>query len=130
MISPGSFIAQLGEMGTVGLLISLVVLFVVAFKLLEMVMQTVLVAALSGGFYAALAYYIPGIGFSVNSLLFFTFLGGSLYTGYHLLSQGYSIAKLLISLPVKMVKSLFELSRNTLQRFREMKEDRTGSEEK
>lgn len=130
MISAGNFLTQLGEMGTVGLLISLVVLFVVAFKLLEMVMQTVLVAALSGGFYAALAYYIPGIGFSLNSLLFFTFIGGSLYTGYHLLSQGYSIAKLLVSLPIKMVKGLVEISRNTLQSLRSMREEETGSENK
>ncbi len=129
MISAGNFIAQLGEIGTVGLLISLVLLFVVAFKLLEMVMQTVLVAALSGGFYAALAYYIPGIGFSVNSLLFFTFLGGSLYTGYHLLSQGYSLAKLLVYIPVKIGRKLVETAGNTLQRLKKVREDKTENQD-
>lgn len=105
-MNPVQMIGQLGELGTVGLLIALVLLFVVAFKVLEMVMQTVLVAALSGGFYFALSYYLSSVAFSFNSLLFFAFIGGSLYTGYHLIAQGYAILTLLLSIPIKAGKVL------------------------
>ena len=106
------FIQSLGQLNTVILLIALVLLFVVAFKVLEMVMQTVIVSALSGGFYLALSYYFDPVTFSVDSLLFFTFIGGSLYTGYSLLTTSASLLRKLIKLPVKLVRKIIRFLKN------------------
>ena len=105
-------IQSLGQLNTVVLLIALVVLFVVAFKVLEMVMQTVIVSALSGGFYLALSYYFDPVTFSVDSLLFFTLIGGSLYTGYSLLTTSASVLKTLIELPVKVIRKIIRFLKN------------------
>lgn len=102
-------VGSLGELNTVILLIALVVMFVVAFKVLEMVMQTLLVSALSGGFYLAITYYLESVSFSLDSLLFFTLIGGSLYTFYSLLTTSASLLKLLVKYPVKLAKGLIGL---------------------
>lgn len=96
-------------MNTVLLLISLVVLFVVAFKVLEMVMQTVIVSALSGGFYLALSYYFDPVKFSIDSLLFFTLIGGSLYTGYSILTTSASLLTTLVELPIKIIRKIIRI---------------------
>lgn len=123
MVNLAGILGQLGDLGTVGLLVALVIMFVVAFKVLEMVFQTIMVAALSGGFYFAISYYLEAVSFSLNSLLFFAFLGGSLYTGYYLVLQGYSILSLLISLPVRFGKSLVEEARE-LKRRRDTEDEK------
>lgn len=102
-------VGSLGELNTVILLIALVVMFVVAFKVLEMVMQTLLVSALSGGFYLAITYYLESVSFSLDSLLFFTLIGGSLYTFYSLLTTSASLLKLMVKYPVKLAKGLIGL---------------------
>jgi hypothetical protein len=117
---------QLGELGTVSLLLALVLLFVVAFKILEMVMQTVMVSALSGAFYFALAYYLESVAFSFNSLLFFAFIGGSLYTGYHMIAQGYAILSLLLTVPYRIGKSLVSTAGDLGNKL----EDRRKTEDK
>jgi len=119
LINPVEIIAQLGELGTAGLLIALIILFVAAFKILEMVMQTVLVSVLSGGFYFALAYYVDSLTFSLNSLLFFAFIGGSLYTGYHLLIQGYSIVSTVLNLLYGTLRFLIKIPKTLIQRLKE-----------
>lgn len=104
-----TMVQGLGQLNTVVLLIALVVLFVVAFKVLEIVMHTLLVSALSGGFYLAITYYMQSLSFSLDSLLFFTLIGGSLYTFYSLLTTSASLAKLIVKYPVKLVKSFFKI---------------------
>lgn len=99
----------LGQLNTVFLLLALVILFVVAFKVLEMVMQTLLVSALSGGFYLAITYYMQSVSFSLDSLLFFTLIGGSLYTLYSLLTTSASVLKIVVKYPVKIVKGLVKM---------------------
>ncbi|WP_414838241.1 hypothetical protein ACK3SF_02465 [Candidatus Nanosalina sp. VS9-1] len=98
-----SLLNSLSEMNTAVLLLALVVLFVVAFKVMEMVMQTVLVTALSGAFYFALSYFLSSVTFSLNSLLFFAFIGGTLYTAYNLLTKSYKVATLLLKIPLKLI---------------------------
>lgn len=99
-------IGTASETNTVLLLAALVILFVVAFKLLEMVMQTVLVTALSGIFYFAFTYFVSSVSFSLNTMLFFAFTGGTLYTVYSLLTKSYKATKLLLYIPIKLLKML------------------------
>ncbi len=90
---------------TVILLVFLIVVFVAAFKLMQMVMETVLVTAFSGGFYLALVYLF-GFTFSVNDMLFYAFLGSTLYMGYSLLASAYGIASKVIGIPYSFLKLL------------------------
>lgn len=101
-----------GQLNTVLLLIGLVILFVVAFKVLEMVMQTVIVSALSGGFYIAISYYFNAVQFSVENLLFFTLIGGSLYTGYNLITTSASILNKAVRIPIRIVKKVIKMLKN------------------
>lgn len=114
---------QFSELNTALLLLALVLLFVIAFKVLEMVMQTVLVSALSGGFYLALTYFIDSVTLTVDSLLFFTFIGGTLYTGYHLLTASYSIVSKLVKIPIKIIKSAVKTVKSLIRKLRSRKEN-------
>lgn len=96
-------ISSILELNTVFILLGLVVLFVVAFKVLEMLMQTVLVTILSGAFYVALTYLIEAVTFSLDTMLFFALIGGTLYTAYSLLAKSYKIASLLLLIPLKIL---------------------------
>lgn len=107
-----NLLSTLGQMDTVFLLLALVVLFVVAFKLLEMVTQTFLVTALSGLFYFAFTYFVQSVSFSLNSMLFFAFTGGTLYTAYSLLTSSVKLVSLLVKIPfmiIGIIKKIFGL---------------------
>jgi uncharacterized membrane protein len=103
-MNPLEIIQNISETNTVLLLLALVAVFVVAFKVLEMVFQTLLVAALSGGFYLALAYFLNSVAFSLESLIFFTFIGGTLYTVYHLFLKTFRVASISAKLPLKLLR--------------------------
>ena len=90
-------------MNTIVLILALVVLFVVAFKVLEMVTQTFIITVLSGLFYFAFTYFVPSVSFSLNSMLFFAFIGGTLYTAYSLLTSSYKLMTLLLKIPFKII---------------------------
>lgn len=105
-------LTSISQLNTIVLLLGLVVLFVVAFKLLEMVTQTFLVTALSGLFYFVFTYFVSFESFSLNSMLFFAFTGGTLYTAYSLLTSSVKIAALLLKIPfmiIGLVKSFLGL---------------------
>lgn len=89
----------------VGLLIAVLV---IAYKIMEMVFETLTVAALSGVFYGGLTYlFSPEMqGFEVNELLLFVFLGAALYMGYSFLLSLYSATSTLIEIPIEMFKML------------------------
>lgn len=91
------------ELNIMVILLGLVVLFVVAFKVLEMLMQTVLVTVLSGAFYFALSYLMSAVTFSLDTMLFFALIGGTLYTAYSLLAKSYKLASLLLLIPLKIL---------------------------
>lgn len=85
----------------------LIAVLVVAYKIMEMVFETVTVAAFSGGFYAALTYLFSGgsmTGFQIDELLLFVFLGASLYMLYSLIMSLYSAGSTLIEIPIEIGK--------------------------
>lgn len=88
----------------IGLLIAVLV---IAYKIMEMVFETVTVGALSGAFYGGLTYLFSGgsmTGFQIDELLLFIFLGASLYMVYSLVISLYSAGSTLIEIPIQMVK--------------------------
>lgn len=104
MISLLSQIPQ--QYSTVILLILIILAFIVAYRLMKMVFQTLMVTLLSGAFYVALVYFFS-FSFSLNHLLFYAFLGSSLYIGFKFLASAYQIAETVISVPYKALKILF-----------------------
>lgn len=122
-MNPLSIINSLSEMNTVFLLLALVALFVVAFKVMEMVMQTILVTALSGLFYFALSYFLSSVTFSLNSLLFFAFIGGTLYTAYNLLTKSYKVATVAVKIPLKIIRAVKKIVSGLSNRDSEKKNE-------
>lgn len=92
------------QYSTVLLLVLLLVAFIAAFKLLEMVFETIMVSVLSAGAYTAFTYLVYNSMPGLNDILLFAFAGASLYIGYTLLASAYGIAATVISVPYKLIK--------------------------
>jgi len=90
------------DVATVVLILLLVVVFVLAFKVMSMVFETVVVSALSAGFYAALSQVL-NYSFSFNQMLTYAFLGGVLYLTYSFLASAYSMARTLLKIPYHLL---------------------------
>ena len=95
------------QYSTVVLLVLLLAAFIAAFKLLEMVFETILVSVLSAGFYTAFTYLTSSTVPGLNDILLFAFAGASLYIGYTLLASAYGIAATVISVPYKLIKIIY-----------------------
>ncbi len=97
-------LSQLPEPFVTVILIGLLILaFVVAFKILKMVMQTLLISVLSAGFYVALVFIGFFNGFEFNQLLFFSFLGSGLYLFYSVLASTYTVMSKVLAIPYKVI---------------------------
>lgn len=97
------------QYSTLVLVALLVLAFVVAFKIMELVFETLTVSALSGAFYAAYTAILGG-GISeivLNDLLLFAFLGAGFYMTYSFLSSAYTIAARIIHIPYTLVKYIW-----------------------
>jgi hypothetical protein len=90
------------DVATVVLIVLLVVVFVAAFKIMSMVFETVMVSALSAGFYAALSQVL-NYSFSFNQMLTYAFLGAVLYMSYSFLASAYSIARTVLKIPYHLI---------------------------
>jgi len=84
-----------------------VITLVVAFKVMEMIFQTVTVAALSGAFYVGLTYFIEGVSFGFNDLLLFSFLGASLYMLYSFLATIISTTETAVKIPLAIITGIY-----------------------
>lgn len=101
-------IQSLPQGATSIILITLLIsILVIAYKVMEMVFETVTIAAFSGGFYAALTYIFSGgslTGFKIDELLLFAFLGAALYMLYSFILSVYSATSTLVEIPIQMAK--------------------------
>ncbi|MFB6145300.1 MAG: hypothetical protein ABEJ99_02220 [Candidatus Nanohaloarchaea archaeon] len=104
--------------GTALLVVLLILAFVVAFKIMKMVFQTILVAILSGGFYVALAILFS-YPMSLNNILTFAFAGSTLYMVFSFLASAYGIAHRLISIPYTILKIILKPVKGLWNDFRE-----------
>ena len=95
------------QYSTVVLLVLLMAAFIAAFKLLEMVFETIMVSVLSAGAYTAFTYLVYNSMPGLNDILLFAFAGASLYIGYTLLASAYGIAATVISVPYKLIKIIY-----------------------
>lgn len=121
MIEMIPFINQLpGQFQTAALVVLLVIVFVIAFKVMTMVLETIIVSVLSGGFYVALGSVL-GYSVTLNHMLFYAFLGASLYMGYSFLASAYSIAATLIEIPYRAIKIVLIPFKKAYSHYKEKK---------
>lgn len=112
------YISQLPQpASTLVMLALLIAAFYVAFKVMEMVMETVLVSVLSGAFYLSLVYFF-NYSFSLETMIFYSFAGASLYMSYSFLVSAYGIAAKVIEIPYRIVMAvvtpLFKLAKSAV----------------
>lgn len=93
---------------TAALLVLLVIGFVVAFKLLEMIFETIMVSVLSAGFYAAMSLFM-NFPLSLNNMLLFAFLGSTLYMVFSVAASTYTVVSKIIGVPLGVLKSVYGL---------------------
>ncbi len=103
----------------------LILAFIVAFKIMEMIFETILVAVLSAVFYLSLVYFL-GFQFTLDRVLLFAFLGASFYMTYSFLASAYTIASTVISIPYHAVMLLAESIHRPLKRLWEELEELAG----
>ncbi|MFB6209466.1 MAG: hypothetical protein ABEJ56_05015 [Candidatus Nanohaloarchaea archaeon] len=122
------------QFATVILLVLLVLVFVVAFKIMKMVFETITVSVLSAGFYAALSQ-VFSYQFSFNQMLTYAFLGATLYMVYAFLASAFYLLEKIISVPFSAVKMLMMPLKAAYSRLkeeiklREFRWRRNGSED-
>ncbi|MFO7794254.1 MAG: hypothetical protein R6V35_04750 [Candidatus Nanohaloarchaea archaeon] len=113
------------------LLVSIILAVMLAFKVMEMVFETVTIAALSGAFYAAMIYLFGG-SFAFNDLLLFSFLGASLYMLYGFLITAFTAAETILKIPYKIFMGVFRPTKKYSKKgYRELKKkiERRNEEE-
>lgn len=98
----GQLLQQL-NLTSIGLIALLVIAFVLAFKIMEMIFETFLISGISAAFYVGLSL-IQGGGIQINDLLLFTFLGAALYLAYSLIASAYKLGSTVIPIPFNIVK--------------------------
>lgn len=91
----GDVINVLMQGNNLVLFIVLILLFVVSYKLMQAVMQTFIMVAMSGAFFVALSYVGLGPGFTVTRLVFFMVAGLALYIGFSTVSTLTKLATLM-----------------------------------
>lgn len=96
------------EVGSLLLFLLLIAAFVVAFKIMQMVFETILVSVISAGFYLSLVYLF-NYSFTLERLLLFAFLGATLYMAYSFLVSAYGIVSTLLEIPYRILKPLIQL---------------------
>lgn len=121
-----------------GILLGLLVLtLVVAFKVMEMIFQTVTIAALSGAFYVGLTYF-TGVNFVFNDLILFSVLGASIYMLYSFLATIISTTETIVSIPLAIIGAVYRPTssgikkgyRRLKRQIRSMREEEIEEKEK
>lgn len=118
------------ELTTIALLLGLVAVFYVAYKLMEMVFQTIIISIMSGGFYTAFSFlFLEGIPPFID-ILMFALLGSVLYIIFTLLESAYTVSKHLIKIPIMIIeavlypiKKLYNALKKELEKKKEQKVD-------
>ena len=114
-------ILNLPEPVITGLLLgSLILVFVVASKVMEMIFESVTIAVLSGVFYFGMTYLIGGVDFAFNDLLLYSVLGPAIYMLYSFLSTLLSTTSTLAKIPINIFESLYRVIRKFFRQVRKL----------
>lgn len=118
------------EVVTFTLLVALIAVFYIAYKILSMVTQTIIIAILSGIFYVSLTYILT-LPLTLENVLFFTVAGSVLYVGYTLLATTISLAKHAITIPVKIIELITypirKIGKIAKKKYKEIEKEKKNS---
>lgn len=90
------------DVATAVLIVLLIVVFVIAFKIMKMVFETITVSVLSAVFYIALTQLFS-FSFSFNQMLTYAFMGAVFYMAYSFLASAYSLAQTVLKIPYHII---------------------------
>lgn len=116
-----------------GLLVGTLVL---AFKVMEMIFDTIVIAVLSATLYIGLTYF-TGASFQLNDLLLFSVLGASVYMLYSFLATIISTTESVLKIPLKLITVTLGGLRSVLKKIyrrlkleiRSLREERIAEDE-
>lgn len=94
------------------LLLLLGVIIFIAFKVMQVVLGTVMAAALSGGTYIAFEHFIRNSSPSIETMLISAAAGAVLYMVYVLATSTYSTAAKILYLPKKIAGLIYRITRS------------------
>lgn len=80
------------------MLLVLIALFIIAYKILQVVVQTMIVAVLSGVFVGVLSYMGLGPEITIRTIFFFMSLGVALFIGFSVLDMATDVLSVLWSI--------------------------------
>lgn len=113
---------QTADLTSILLVVALIAAFVIAYKIMEMVFDTLLISGISAGFYIGLRT-IQGGQITINDLLLFTVLGASLYMAYSFLHSLYKVGATVLPIPYHIVKNLLKPFNYGYRELKEMVEN-------
>lgn len=105
------------------LFLALIVVFVIAYKVLKLLIQTSIVVVLSGFFYVALNYLGLNIEITIPNVMLFMLVGGLLYIVY-------SLVALVASGAIKLFGGVSKLLKKPIDNYKEKKRDKKDKEDK
>ena len=114
---------QTADVTSILLVLALITALVVAFKVMEMIFDTALIAGISGVFYIGLRT-IQGGQITINDLLLFTFLGASVYMFYSLLASLYRVGTTVLPVPYHVFQAVLKPFRYAWEEVKEAVENR------
>lgn len=108
---------------------------VLAFKVMEMIFDTIVIAVLSASLYIGLTYF-TGAVFRLNDLLLYSFLGASVYMLFSFIATIISTTESVLKVPIKLITltlgGFISVLRKTYRRLkkeiRSMREERIEEE--
>jgi len=102
------------------LLLSLIAVFVVASKVMEMIFESITIALMSGVFYVGLTYLFGGVEFAFNDLLLYSVLGPSVYMLYSFLSTVLSTTSKIVQIPLTVIRSIYRFTKKFFRKLRKL----------
>lgn len=105
---------QIMQLNSIFLIIAIIILFVIAYKVLKLIIQTAIVVVLSGLFYAALSYIGLELSMNIPTIMLFMFLGGLLFITY-------SFIGMLASGAIKIMGGISKMFKKPMKKSRKKK---------
>lgn len=102
MIPADQLLTFMADGSNIVLLLVLIALFIIAYKILQVVVQTMIITVLSGVFVAVLSYLGLGPDITIRTIFTFMSLGITLFIGFSLLDTATNI----LSIVYKALKEI------------------------
>jgi len=107
------------------LIVTLIAAIVIAYKVMEMIFDTILISGISAAFYIGLRT-LQGGNIALNDLLLFTVLGSAIYMIYSLLASIYKLGTTIIPIPIHIIQAGLKPVRYAGNKIKELADKKEG----